>query len=692
MPRPRTWKLVTVGLAGFLAGLVALDRLCPPDLSRYRARSSLVLDSRDEILRGYTTQDGMWRIGARVDDVSARYLELLQGYEDGRFAWHPGVDPLAAARAGAQWLTAGRVVSGGSTLTMQVARLLEPHPRTIVGKLFEMARALQLEARFSKAEILSMYLTLAPYGGNLEGVRAAALAYFGKEPRHLTDAQAALLIAIPQSPNRHRPDIDPATARAARDKVLRRLVERGRLTAAQGREASEEAVPLRRAAMPFMAVHLADRLARSAPAGAVVATHIDRGLQEAVESLAAREATWFDDGATIAVLVVENAGRRVRAYLGGTDFMAPAGQVDLARAVRSPGSTLKPFIYGFGLDDLAIQPETLIDDRPAHFGDYAPQNFDRDFHGTVTVRQALQQSLNLPAIALLDRVGPQRFAAALRTAGLTLVFPQRDPRPGLPLALGGVGMTLSDLTMAYAALADRGRVLPLAVQRGAPDDGAGERLISAAAAAQLTRILAASPLPDALVSGSIDRTHRWIAFKTGTSYGFRDAWALGYSARHTIGVWVGRADGTPRPGRYGRNVAAPLLFKLFDLLPAGEADALPGLPADAIAAVSTVDLPAGLRRFGSVRGVGGSADPLRIAFPPSGATVELPPDDSGQRPSLAVTAGGGRPPYRWLVNGRPIPSDRLRPTAFWSPDGAGYVEIRVIDQEGDSAHVDARIR
>ncbi len=443
--------------------------------------------------------------------------------------------------------------------------------------------------------------------------------------------------------------------------MLRRLVERGRLTAQQGAEAAEETPPAVRAAMPFVAVHLADRLARGAPGGGVIPTHIDRALQEAIEAAARREARWFDDGATIAAIVVENAGRRVRAYLGGTDFFAPAGQVDLARALRSPGSSLKPFIYGLGFDDLAIHPETLIDDKPARFGDYAPQNFDRDFRGTLTVRQALQQSLNLPAIALLDRIGPQRFAATLRDAGLTLAFPQPDQVASLPLALGGVGTTLSDLATGYAALADRGRVLPLALARGVPeaassgrpttpDTAPPGRLMSPEAAAQITRILAASPLPDALVSGSIARTGRWIAFKTGTSYGFRDAWAVGYSARHTVAVWVGRADGTPRPGALARATAAPLLFKFFDLLPPGDDEPLPGVIDDA---VSTVALPAGLRRF-----TGGGCLSAGRRDRRAAARFDRPASDLGPhrgRRGAAVPLGDQRPAARR----RPVAPDRV---------------------------------
>lgn len=431
------YGLVVIAL--LIPALLALDRQTPPVLDRARQTSALVLDGQNRILRSFTTAQGTWRLPTQPDGVDPLYLRMLLAYEDRRFPSHPGVDPLAVVRATGQWLTHGRIVSGASTLTMQTARLLEPHPRTLTGKFGEMLRALQLEWRYGKEEILSFYLTLAPYGGNLEGVRAAALAWFGKEPVRLTAAEAALLVALPQSPSRWRPDRFPDRARAARDKVLQRMEQVGVLTRQQMEEARQEPLPSRRRSLPFIAPHLAGRLLSAQPDTMLHRTFIDRGLQQNLETLARQQQSALEPYRSMAVLVVANRDRRVLAYVGASDFFDArrAGQVDMIRAIRSPGSTLKPLIYGFGFDDLLIHPETLIDDAPTRFGGYSPGNFHHTYAGQLTVREALQQSLNIPAVAVLEQVGPARVAARLREVGLPLYWNAAHPQPGLPLVLGG---------------------------------------------------------------------------------------------------------------------------------------------------------------------------------------------------------------------------------------------------------------
>jgi penicillin-binding protein 1C len=679
------WLRVALILACALLALAVLDRVLPPDLARLREASTVVADRDGAILRAFTTSDGKWRLPARAEEVDPRYLALLQEYEDRRFASHFGVDPLAALRAAWQWAVAGRVVSGASTLTMQTARLLDRHDRSLLGKLGQAARALQLERRLDKPAILSAYLTLAPFGGNLEGVRAASLAWFGKEPRVLTLGEAALLVALPQSPERLRPDRHPEAARAGRDKVLARLRDASAVSEADAAEAMAEPVPMQRLAFPFAAPHLATRLAGAAPRGSVVATTIDGRLQRALEAMAAHEAGFLTGGADIALIVVETEGRRVRGYVGGTGFFGAAGQVDLARARRSPGSALKPFIYGMAFEEGLVHPATLIDDAPARFGDWAPRNFDRAYQGTVSVAEALRQSLNIPAVALLDRIGPVRLAANLRQAGATLAFPRFVAQPTLPVALGGVGIDLADLTMLYAGLADGGRALPLAVT---PDPGPRRerRLLSEAASWQVTEILAASALPDGWAQGRGLERPRRIAFKTGTSYGFRDAWAMGWSGRYTIGVWIGRADGTARPGQLARNTAAPILLKAFDLLPA-EDDAPRPRPADALAAATPSALPAALRHFALPRETPSPAASakLRILFPPEGAAIE--PSDAG----IALKAAGGAGPLLWVVDGVPVRNAPFAAQTWWRPDGDGFTRIAVVDAEGASAAVRVRV-
>lgn len=678
----------------------ALDALAPPDLHRAAQLSARIDDSQGRLLRAFTTSDGIWRLPVTPDRVSPLYLRMLTAYEDRRFRRHAGVDPRSVVRAAWQWASSGHIVSGGSTLTMQVARLLEPRPRSLWGKGVEMLRALQIETRFSKDRILALYLTLAPYGGNLEGVRAASLSWFGKEPGHLTPGEAALLVALPQSPEGVRPDRFPKRARAARAKVLRVMVRRGVLTQRQATAAMAEPIPAKRRPLPFEAPHVARELHADAASQRVVRTTLDRSLQRSLEQLVAGEIPNIGDKTSIAVLVVDNKTRAIRAYVGSADFFSPsrAGHVDMVAAVRSPGSALKPFIYGLAFDLKLAHPDTLVTDSPTRFGGYRPENFERSYYGQVTARFALQNSLNVPAVALLDAVGPVRFAAHLKAAGTPLRL-SGETKPGLPIALGGAGFTLRDLVALYAGLANGGRVGPLRLVAGAKTSDETFRFVSPEAAWQLARILEQAPPPSDYVSARNTRGGRAIAYKTGTSYGFRDAWALGYDDRHTIGVWVGRPDGTPRPGHYGRNTAAPILFRAFDLLPGGTAGvraAMPEKPPGVLEVSSTRDLPANLRRLGgvpaaSVRITAAEQKPLSVTFPPNGALVELEPDAKG-KPYLPLTAEGGKKPLRWLVNGRPVDGDEFRRQASWRPDGIGYVRVTVIDARGKTATVVARVR
>ncbi len=675
-----------------IAVLLVLDRQFPPSIARAGQTSGLVLDANHRILRGFTVGPGVWRLPAMMSDIDPLYLRMLLTYEDQRFAAHPGVDLLAAARALGQWLRHGRIVSGASTLTMQAARLLEPHERDFSGKIGEMLRALQLERRYSKAEILSFYLTLAPYGGNLEGIRAASLVWLGKEPSRLTAAEAALLVALPQAPSRVRPDRYPERARAARDKVLARMEQLGVLTAQQVEEARQESLPNQRRTLPFLAPHLADRLRATQPETMIHHTFIVRDLQQTLETLARQQYSTLEAPSSIAILVVANHRRQVLAYVGGSDFHDPrrAGQVDLIRAVRSPGSTLKPLIYGLGFDDLLIHPETLIEDVPTRFGDYSPTNFRHTYAGQLTVREALQQSLNIPAVAVLEQVGPVRVAARLREVGLPLHWNAAYPQPGLPLALGGVGMTLEELTTLYASFAEDGRVMPLRFSPVDPE-APGHSLLSPMACWYLGEILRGSPVPQNVAPPASTAQPRFIAHKTGTSYGFRDAWALGFDADYTVGVWVGRPDGSPSPGHYGRNTAAPLLFRVFDLLPKPVNS--PTAPsANALRVVSREQLPERLRYFRTRPAVETvNAPTLDITFPVAGTTVELPDADNGLA-ELPLAAKGGVRPLRWLVNGQLLAVDPWRREAFWSPDGEGLARITVLDQAGQAASAEVWIR
>ena len=690
----RRWGIVggftALGLGG--AALTA-DRVAPPQLGRADDRSIVVADASGEMLRPFLAGDGSWRLPIETDAVDPLFLKLLLAYEDQRFADHPGVDALAAGRAAWQLLSNMRVVSGASTLTMQVARLLEPRPRTLSSKAIEAFRAVQLESRFNKDEILRLYLTLAPYGGNLEGVRAATLAYFGKEPRHLTLSEAALLVALPQSPERQRPDRFPDVAKAGRDKVLNCLAERGVITWDAANEALGDEVPKARHKFPFHAPHLAERLVRDPRGQDVIVTTIDVKSQAAIERLAKAERAFFSDGADIAVVVLDNRDRSLVAHLGSSDYWGPFGQIDLSRATRSPGSALKPFIYGVAFDDLAIHPMTLIDDKPMIFGDYAPRNFDRGFQGTVTFRMALQESLNVPAVALLDKIGPVRLAAMLRNAGAKLTFARSWMVPSLPMALGGVGITLSDLTMLYSAIPNGGMAQLLRERKDDPQSG-GLRLFGDTAAYYLTDTLVGSPLPNGWAMGRGIERRRRVAFKTGTSYGYRDAWSIGYSQRYTVGIWVGRADGSTRPGRFGRNEAAPLLLKIFDLLPP-EIQRVAPPPVDVISVNRTDELPRAMQRFRprevmAPPGIKHLPGPPTIMFPPDGAVVGLPQES--QDPPIVLRAEGGTSPLRWIVDGEILPETKRYEQTYLAPKSEGFSRITVVDADGRAATSTVRFK
>jgi penicillin-binding protein 1C len=682
-----------LAVAGVVTLIGAADLILPPDMTNIRNVSPEVVDHNGVLLRAFLTHDGYWRMKTGVTDVSPRYLAMLKAYEDKRFDDHWGVDPLATVRAAVQYTTAGHVVSGGSTLTMQVARLLErPKHRSVLTKLFQMIRAVQLEERYSKDEILSFYLTLAPFGGNLEGVRAASLSYFGKPASQVDLAQAALLVALPQSPVKQRPDRHAIAAAKGRDKVLARMVSEGVVTASDAAIARREGVPFARQAMPLTAPHLAERLMRTRKDTHIVTT-IDFDIQTAVENLAKDEVRYSGDGATMAIVVVQNDTRNVLAWMGGTNYWGKAGQIDLARRPRSPGSALKPFIYGLAFDDLILHPSTMMEDAPTNFGDYAPRDFSGDFQGSVTARDALRMSLNVPAVMVLDRVGPLAFTLSLQNAGAHLAFPAHEEAPSLPVALGGLGISPADITMLYAGIAEGGQARGLRIIQGTPD-APTHRLFGPVAAYYLRQILDGVSLPEGWAMGEGLHRPRTIGFKTGTSYGFRDAWSVGFSNDYTVGVWVGRADGTPRSGRVGVDTAAPILLKVFGLLPADRRDA-PLPPTGAILTEATDQLPPSLRVFTR------SADvqvvrqtpvpPPSISFPPNGTVVPLPAANAKDK-TIMLKADGGRAPLTWLVNGMLIGSyDRFQP-ALYLPQGEGNARITVVDAEGRSDSSEVRFK
>jgi penicillin-binding protein 1C len=703
----RAARLVLAAVLAALALAVGFDRwVATTELPPLALDTSVEVLARDgRLLRAYTVADGRWRLAVDPAEVDAGYLAMLIAYEDHRYYDHAGVDPLAMARALAQAVLHGRRVSGASTLTMQVARLLEDGATgTWAGKLRQVRVALALERALAKDEILALYLHYAPMGGNLEGVRAGSLAWFGREPGRLTEAQAALLVALPQAPALRSPDLHPEEARAARDRVLARAAAGGVIDHDAAAAAAREPLPAARRPFPAHAPHLADRLRAADPDARVHRTTLDLDLQAALEALAADALRDLPPQATAALIVADVDSGRILASVGSADYTSDArrGYVDMTQALRSPGSTLKPLVYGLAFSDGLAHPETMMTDRPANYAGYAPQNFDGAFRGPVTAREALQASLNLPVVELTQALGPARVMAALRQAGVAAVVP--GDVPGLAVSLGGVGVSLEGLLQLYAAIARGGEAIALraaesAVPAGADPAGAdpagassgpgtalaaGEpsppapkaRLMTPQAAWHVTDVLAGAPRPAPWPATGP------LAFKTGTSYGHRDALAIGFDGTHAVGAWVGRADGAPMPGAFGGAVAAPLLFEAFARL-GPRSVALPPAPPGTLLA-SNADLPAPLRQFGTR--LTQPDDAPRLTFPPEGA-------------ALVPLAGGvlarverGRAPFTWFADGVPVAVASFEREERLSLEGPGFVTLSVVDAEGRAARVAFELR
>ena len=561
-PLPQLLRWALGGVVLVVALLWLADRIWPLPLPQDDLARVVLAEDGTPLWR-FADANGVWRYPVHTREVSPYYLDALLTYEDRWFYQHPGVNPLALVRATWQNLSGARVVSGGSTLSMQVARLLDPHSRTLHGKLRQLWRTAQLEWHLSKDEILNLYLNRAPFGGTLQGVAAASWAYLGKSPSQLTHAEAALLAVLPQAPSRLRPDRHPQRAQEARDKVLRRLAEFQVWPQSAVDEALEEPLLLAPRLEPSLAPLLARRLNRpdSPP---LIRTTLDATLQRRLEDLLLGWRARLPEHTSAAILVVEEESMAVRAYLGSVDINDTKrfGHVDMISALRSPGSTLKPFLYGMALDDGLIHSESLLQDVPRRYGDYRPGNFSMGFTGAVPASTALSSSLNLPAVQLLEAYGPKRFAAQMRIGGMPLALPALA-EPNLALILGGAGSRLEDLVSGYSALARDGKSATLRLQ---PDDTLRERpLLSPGAAWIVRRILSGQARPDRDPRAELVQ-RPVLAWKTGTSYGFRDAWAIGVGPRYLIGVWIGRPDGTPVPGQFGLASAAPLMLQVHDVL------------------------------------------------------------------------------------------------------------------------------
>ncbi|WP_099092862.1 penicillin-binding protein 1C [Hymenobacter sedentarius] len=570
--------------------LLGLDVAFP--LPRAPLYSPLVLAADGTVLHAYLNPTQKWRMKTELPEITPALQQAIIYKEDRYFRYHFGVNPIAIVQAAGRNLLGTGRTTGASTITMQVARLLEPKERTLGNKILEMLRALQLEAHYSKAEILQLYLNLVPYGGNIEGVKSAALLYFQQPPDYLSLAQTVTLAIIPNQPRILVLGKNNAAIRAERNRWLRRFQQQHLFPDQDIADALAEPLAVQRHAPPLLAPHLARRLVTRFPGQPIIRSTLRRGPQAQAEDLTKNYVRRLHELgiAQAAVLVVNNRTRAVEAYVGSADFQdaTSAGQVDGVQAIRSPGSTLKPFLYALALDRGLVTPKLKLPDVPTNFSGFRPENFDKSFSGEVTVERALTYSLNIPAVRVLSELGVSTFTDKLRDAGFRRVA-HDAPRLGLSTILGGCGATLEELTALYAALADQGRYAPLTLalnlneelrmkkeelsgKAAAPTSNSSfliphsSLITSPAAAFLITDILAQHTRPDLPLGYQGSARLPKIAWKTGTSYGRRDAWSIGYNQDYTVGAWVGNFSGEGSPALTGTDIATPLLFDLFNAL------------------------------------------------------------------------------------------------------------------------------
>lgn len=578
--RARNWAL-----AGLLAG-GAWYYLLPAPLFN-EPSSSVLLGAGGELLGAKIAQDEQWRFPP-VKKVPAKYAQALIHFEDKRFKFHPGVDPLALARSVYLNFRNKKVVSGGSTITMQVIRLSRKNPpRTYLEKLLEMALAVRLECGYGKEEVLALYAGHAPFGGNVVGLEGAAWRYFGRSPELLSWGESALLAVLPNSPSLIHPGKNRDALKAKRDALLRKLNRAGVLDELSMKLAVQEPLPGKPYPLPRVAPHLLDTLTAENPGNARLRTTLDAELQKSLQAVvrAYSEGMALYGVRNAAVIVADNDNFEVKAYIGNSRDLAGGGKdhaesgcaIDLIRKPRSTGSVLKPLLFAAMLRAGELLPSTLVPDLPTQYGNFMPQNYDRKYRGAVPARSALAQSLNVPAVRMLKQYGVPRFYDFLRNMGMRTLH--RDPEGyGLSLILGGAEGTLWDLTGIYANMAH--------IAKGRTESGSvvlhGLKVLAEGPAAAKNTSdmspgaawLTMKALLDVTRPGeegyweNFDSSRR-IAWKTGTSYGNRDAWAIGSDARYTVGVWLGNADGESRPELVGITAAAPLLFQVFNRLPQG---------------------------------------------------------------------------------------------------------------------------
>lgn len=530
--------------------------------------STIVTDDQGQIQHAFLTQDDKWRMYTELEEISPELKTAILHKEDKFFHYHFGVNVPAIFRALWNNITTGRRTSGASTISMQVVRMLDPKPRTYLNKLGEMFRAIQLEWQYSKEEIFQLYLNLVPYGGNIEGVKSASFLYFGKNPDHLSLAEITALSIIPNRPESWRIGVENEALVEARNEWLLRFKKDEVFASETIDDALAEPLLAYRREGPKEIPHLATRLHYQYPDKVIIKTHIDMEIQKQVENLVYQyvQDIYFQGIQNAAALVVDNRSNRVVAYVGSADFenRVDGGQVDGIRAVRQPGSTLKPFLYALGIDRGEVTPKTVLVDAPVSFKGYAPENFDEQFRGYVSMESSLSQSLNVPAVKLMNELGAELFIDLLIAADFKTIKAKKDML-GLSTVLGGCGATLEELTTAYSSLAHGGELIFPSFTQQFPPDTSG-RLFSEQSVWMIANVLTLANRPDFPAHWESSAHMPKVAWKTGTSYGRRDAWSIGFNKNYTVGVWVGNFSGASIPELTGAEKATPLLFKIFNLI------------------------------------------------------------------------------------------------------------------------------
>lgn len=568
------WVIRLIAFLVPVMAFIVADLIFPLPQDNY-GYSTVIYSSDNKITHCFLSRDDKWRIRADFEEISGDLAKAIIAKEDKYFYYHPGINPVAVVRAAINNVIQGRRTSGASTITMQLARMMQPASRTVKSKLTEAFRALQLEWHFSKKEILTMYLNKLPYGGNIEGVKSASLIYFDQLPQELSPAQTVMLTVIPNNPNNLSPS-KRAALLMKRNFWLLKLGRKGIFTKQEVDDALLERFESKRYKLPVAAPHLSYRLRQSGDDR--IYTNLDLELQSKIEvmlqnyirPLRSMQIT------NTSVIVVNNRTRQVIAYAGSAGFNEDmySGQVDGVRALRSPGSTLKPLLYLQGFDKGLVSPKTMVSDIPVNFGGYRPENYDESYRGQVSIEQALALSLNVPAVELLDRMGIDELSKVLAGAGFRWIS-QNSRNTGLSLILGGCGTTLEELTGLYAAFANKGIWKKLQYTKSSPVseiDTAGVRIGSAAGTYMITQILTELKRPDLPNEYTESANLPRVAWKTGTSYGRKDAWAIGYNADFTVGVWTGNFDGKGVQELNGSDCSVPLLFMIFKQLPEGATD------------------------------------------------------------------------------------------------------------------------